>query len=117
MVSPTPCRPILRYDLFSTDAMVHWSYFVDIFRDEAIGTYPQLYADLVAKMGAYVTSYEEAFISGHWSLWNGNNWTPVLSKGVMHWAVVFWWVVHVLCLLGVPSVRVSLCQSLCRVLC
>jgi hypothetical protein len=55
--------------------MVHWTYFVDIFRDEAIAAYPTQYAELLAKMSFYLNSFEDAFVSGHWSLWNGNNWT------------------------------------------
>ena len=30
------------------------------------------------------------FASRHWSLWNGNNWTPVLCEGAMYWAVAYW---------------------------
>eukprot|EP00438_Fugacium_kawagutii_P026472 Skav202783 [mRNA] locus=scaffold326:487231:501497:+ [translate_table: standard] len=30
------------------------------------------------------------FNTGHWNLWNGNNWTPHLCIAVMAWLVSFW---------------------------
>lgn len=41
-------------------------------------------------MKAYIKLFMQAFDTGHWSLWNGNNWTPVLCRGAMYWAIVNW---------------------------
>ncbi|CAE7628168.1 unnamed protein product [Symbiodinium microadriaticum] len=41
---------------------------------------------LKEQMGLFVS----AFNTGHWSLWNGNNWTPHLCIAAMAWAVSFW---------------------------
>ena len=78
------------YDLFSTAAFKHFSVFIDVLSTEIFAADASFYAALAAKMKVYALDFVAAFHAGHWSLWNANNWTPVLSEGVVHWAVVFW---------------------------
>ena len=78
------------YDLHSTAAFKHFCHFVDNFRDEIQATNPTKYQQLLDKLSFYVTDFESDFDQGYWTLWNGNNWTPFLSEGVMHWVITFW---------------------------
>ena len=71
-------------------ALKHFTHFVDIFGPDIQATNPTKYAQILGKMSYYIDSFEEAFDQGKWELWNGNNWTPVLSMGAMHWCIAMW---------------------------
>jgi len=78
------------YDLFSAVTVKHFSLFVDIFRDDAQSLNATRLGEIETKLEQYADHFMGQFRSGHWSLWNGNNWTPVLSAGAVYWAVAFW---------------------------
>ena len=70
--------------------MKHFSLFVDIFQDEAAAMNATILNEIEAKLGDYIDLFMVAFDVGHWSLWNGNNWTPVLAAAAVYWVVAFW---------------------------
>lgn len=77
------------FDIGTEPHVKFWSIFVDIFWDD-----PDLSATDKAKidnklsevMGCFVTQIEEK----HWSIYNGNNWTPILDKAALYWAIVYY---------------------------
>lgn len=43
-------------------------------------------ASLKEQIGLFMSNFN----TGHWNLWNGNNWTPHLCIAAMSWLVSFW---------------------------
>ena len=82
------------FDLQTAAAMQHFAHFVDIFRADILSFDAAALAAVEAKLLSYVDSpgrgFMQMFENRHWSLWNGNNWTPVLCEGAMYWAVSHW---------------------------
>lgn len=78
------------FDLFTAESLKHYSLFLDVLGDVAVAHNSTFYHALAGKMRSYILDYVGKFSEGDWALWNGNNWTPVLSEGVMHWAIAFW---------------------------
>lgn len=70
--------------------MTHFAHFVDIFGPDIQATNPTKYDQIIEKMSYYIESFETMFDQGRWELWNGNNWTPFLSQGAMHWCIAMW---------------------------
>ena len=73
------------FDLQTAATMRHFAHFVDIFRADIQSFDPAALAAVDAKLLSYVDSpgigFLQQFANRHWSLWNGNNWTPVLCEG------------------------------------
>jgi hypothetical protein len=78
------------YDLFTAATFKHFAVLIDVLGAEIVAADPVLYAAIGNKMATYARDFVAAFKSGHWSLWNGNNWSPVLSEGAMYWAITYW---------------------------
>ena len=78
------------YDLFTAAAFKHYAVLIDVLGGDIQTSNPTFYAALAAKMATYARDFVRAYKAGHWSLWNGNNWTPVLSEGALYWAITFW---------------------------
>ena len=75
------------YDLETSVAIIHWSLFTDIL--VPAGGKPEAMKVVFDKLERYIGLFMESFKTGDWSLWNGNNWTPVLCEGALYWAIAF----------------------------
>lgn len=78
------------YDLFTAVPVKHFSLLVDILEADAAAVNSTRLEQIKAKMEEYIDKFLQAFDSGDWSLWNGNNWTPVLSAAATYWVIAFW---------------------------
>jgi hypothetical protein len=46
--------------------------------------------EIQAVTGEQIDAFLEHFYETHWSIYNGNNWTPVLAEGAVYWGLAFW---------------------------
>lgn len=75
------------FDLGTAPAMKFWSIFVDVFWDDlSAANKTTIDNKLAEKADCYLAQYE----AKHWSIFNGNNWTPILGKGAMYWAIAYY---------------------------
>ena len=79
------------FDLQTASTMTHFAFFVDVLGEHAAAVDPDRLAQITHTMQLYAEDFVAKFNSGHWALWNGNNWTPVLCESAYQWAIVFWW--------------------------
>ena len=76
------------FDLGTEPPMKFWSIFVDVFwSDLSVANKTAIDNKLAEKADCYLAQYE----AKHWSIFNGNNWTPVLGKGAMYWAIAYYY--------------------------
>ncbi|MCB9676272.1 MAG: DUF5011 domain-containing protein [Alphaproteobacteria bacterium] len=77
------------FDLGALPPFRFWCLFLDVFWDD-----PLLQAGdrtlIEDRMSEEIDSFLDSYASGHWSLYNGNNWTPVLGAAATYWALTFW---------------------------
>lgn len=82
------------FDLQTAATIRHFAHFVDIFGADIRSFDAAALAAVETKLLSYIDSpgrgFLQMFANRHWSLWNGNNWTPVLCEGAMYWAVAYW---------------------------
>ena len=76
------------FDLFTTPPMRRWTLIADILWDDLSA---EQHADLEAAFDPLIENYMTLFNEGHWALFNGNNWTPVLVNGALYWAVTYYY--------------------------
>jgi len=75
------------FDLGTEPEMKFWSIFVDVFwSDLSAANKTTIDETLAEKADCYLAQYE----AKHWSIFNGNNWTPILGKGAMYWAIAYY---------------------------
>ena len=78
------------FDLTTAEPVNYFSTWYDLLvsRTDLLrhGDASRVFASLKDQIGLFIS----AFNTGHWSLWNGNNWTPHLCIAAMAWLVTFW---------------------------
>ena len=75
------------FDLFTTPPLRRWTLFADILWDELT---PEQHQSLEDAFDPLVENFMTLYEEGHWALFNGNNWTPVLVNGALYWAVTYY---------------------------
>ncbi|NQY91631.1 MAG: hypothetical protein HRT46_08225 [Deltaproteobacteria bacterium] len=77
----------LVFDLGTLPPMRYWSIFADTLWDDL----SQADHDTIAtEMGSRIDVFLQHAENHHWALYNGNNWTPVLSLAAMYWAITYY---------------------------
>ena len=75
------------FDLATAGTVAYFTLFVDTLR-------PYLPEENITAIEGQMTPRIDQFLrifqAGEWPLWNGNNWTPILCLGVVHWAIHYW---------------------------
>eukprot|EP00039_Didymoeca_costata_P030694 m.30897 g.30897 ORF g.30897 m.30897 type:complete len:1360 (+) comp8255_c0_seq1:208-4287(+) len=79
------------FDLQTPVPLKLYSLLFDNFAVEAEAINATIASQIKEKMLEYINKFIKSFEDGDWNLWNGNNWTPVLSEGAMYWAIAFWY--------------------------
>jgi hypothetical protein len=75
------------FDLYTTPPVRRWSLLVDTLWDDLSDDDHAAIADAFDPLiDGFLEYYEEP----HWSLYNGNNWTPVIADGAMFWAITYY---------------------------
>lgn len=75
------------FDLGTEPPMKFWSIFADVFWDDLAAVHKTAIDD---KLAEKATCYLDQYANKHWSIFNGNNWTPVLGKGAAYWAMTYY---------------------------
>eukprot|EP00035_Acanthoeca_spectabilis_P010420 m.184552 g.184552 ORF g.184552 m.184552 type:complete len:447 (+) comp15016_c0_seq3:1296-2636(+) len=78
------------FDLQTAVPLKFFSFFLDIVGSDAVAINNTIVDSIKSKMRWYIDDFVGKFNSGDWSLWNGNNWTPVLTEGATYWAIAMW---------------------------
>ncbi|CAA0125322.1 Uncharacterised protein [BD1-7 clade bacterium] len=75
--------------LEAAPAFKFWTLFLDVFwNSDWLSTEDR---DLVGfELEQEISSYLLQIENKHWSLDNGNNWTPVVNAAALHWAILYW---------------------------
>jgi hypothetical protein len=77
----------LGFDLGTLPPMRYWSVFADTLWDDL----SQADHDIIAaEMGSRIDFFLQHADEHHWALYNGNNWTPVLSLAATYWALTYY---------------------------
>ena len=75
------------FDLRTLPPMRHWSILLDTFWDDlTLEQRTTIRAEMSPLIDAFIANDD----AGHWSLYNGNNWTPVLAEAALMWSVALW---------------------------
>ena len=75
------------FDLRTLPPMRHWSIFLDTFwNDLTLEQRTTVRDEMSPLIDAFIANDD----AGHWSLYNGNNWTPVLAEAALLWSVALW---------------------------
>jgi hypothetical protein len=78
------------FDLGAGPVFQYWCLLLDIFwDDETLLTEDREY--LEGLLSHEIDSYIESYDSGHWSIYNGNNWTAILGEAAMFWAILYYY--------------------------
>jgi len=76
------------FDIGTEPPMKFWSIFVDTFwNDLNSSAKEKIDNKLSDKIGCYLNQVE----AKDWSIFNGNNWTPILDKGALYWAIAYYY--------------------------
>jgi len=75
------------FDLFTREPMRVFTLMVDVLWDDLTD---EQHAEILDVTGEQVDAYLEHFYVPHWSIYNGNNWTPVLAEAALYWAIVYY---------------------------
>lgn len=77
------------FDLGSGAGFPLWSLILDFYWDDdrlSAGDRSFVETEMEKEIDTYIANYQ----AGHWSLYNGNNWTVILNDSAMHWALTFY---------------------------
>ncbi|MCH9740586.1 MAG: hypothetical protein K0U38_07070 [Epsilonproteobacteria bacterium] len=75
------------FDIGTEPPVKFWSIFVDTFwSDLSPANKAKIDATLSDKIGCFLDQIEEK----HWSIYNGNNWTAILDKAALYWAITYY---------------------------
>ncbi|CAA6809329.1 MAG: Unknown protein, partial [uncultured Sulfurovum sp.] len=75
------------FDIGTEPAVKFWSIFVDTFwNDLESSDKTKIDTELSDKIGCFLDQIE----SKDWSIFNGNNWTPILDKAALYWAIAYY---------------------------
>ena len=75
------------FDIGTEPPVKFWSIFVDTFWSDLNATAKGKIDDKLSEvMDCFVDQIEEK----HWSIYNGNNWTAILDKAALYWAIVYY---------------------------
>ena len=78
------------FDLDTAEPVSYFSLWYDVLMSRD-GLIPAANASHVAStLRLQIDLFRSAFVSGDWTLWNGNNWTPHLTIAALMWAVAFY---------------------------
>jgi cytochrome c peroxidase len=75
------------FDLGTEPEMKFWSIFVDVFWNDLSAADK---AKIDAKLSDLIDCYLQQVETKDWSIFNGNNWTPILNKAAMYWAITYY---------------------------
>ncbi|MGB0640202.1 MAG: hypothetical protein ACPGTU_12755, partial [Myxococcota bacterium] len=75
------------FDLYTREPMRVYTLMADILWDDLT---EEQHAEILEVTGEQVDAYLDHFYEPHWSIYNGNNWTPVLAEGALYWAIVYY---------------------------
>ena len=78
------------FDLTTSEPVNYFSTWYDLLvnRPDLLGQQDasRVATSLKQQIGIFMSNFN----TGHWNLWNGNNWTPHLCIAAMSWLVSFW---------------------------
>jgi parallel beta-helix repeat protein len=75
------------FDIGTEPPIKFWSIFVDVFwNDLESADKEKIDSKLSEKIGCFIEQVENK----DWSLFNGNNWTPILDKAALYWAIAYY---------------------------
>lgn len=75
------------FDIGTEPPVKFWSIFVDVFwNDLESADKEKIDSKLSEKIGCFMDQVENK----DWSLFNGNNWTPILDKAALYWAIAYY---------------------------
>ena len=77
----------LGFDLDTAATIRYWSLVVDTLWDFLT---PERRARVYDTARPHVDAFRRSVQTHFWPTHNGNNWTPVLGAGALHWAIAFW---------------------------
>jgi len=75
------------FDLYTREPMRVYTLIADVLWDELS---EDEHETILEVTGGQVDAYLEHFYEPHWSIYNGNNWTPVLAEAALYWAIVYY---------------------------
>jgi len=75
------------FDLKTREPMRVYTLLADVLWDDLT---EDQHAEILDVTGEQVDGYLEHFYVPHWSIYNGNNWTPVLAEAALYWAIVYY---------------------------
>ena len=75
------------FDLYTREPMRVYTLMADVLWDDLT---EEQHAEILDVTGEQVDAYLDHFYEPHWSIYNGNNWTPVLAEAALHWAIVYY---------------------------
>ncbi|GAM19432.1 hypothetical protein SAMD00019534_026070 [Acytostelium subglobosum LB1] len=76
------------FDLGSKGPCKYWSVFYDLFYNDLAVDQRALVSSKIDEMAA---NFRRNYKNRSWNIWNGNNWTPVLSSGAIYLSVARWY--------------------------
>ena len=78
------------FDLTTSEPVNYFSTWYDVLTSQPGLLDSALESQVSRALKEQMGLFRSAFLTGHWSLWNGNNWTPHLCIAAMVWAISFW---------------------------
>ncbi len=75
------------FDLRTREPMRVYTLLADVLWDDLSS---EQHAEILDVTGEQVDGFFEHFYEPHWSIYNGNNWTPVLTEAALYWAIVYY---------------------------
>jgi len=75
------------FDLRTDPTMRFWSIFSDVLWDDLT---PEEHTQIADRMSTHIDAFLALYDETHWALYNGNNWTPVLAKAALYWAITWY---------------------------
>ncbi len=76
------------FDLRTREPMRVYTILADVLWDDLSADEHALILEIT---GERIDAYLDQFHEVHWSIYNGNNWTPVLAEGALHWAITYFY--------------------------
>lgn len=81
---------VCTFDLSVEVQVAYFSLWYDVMSSQP-GLVSAANLSLVAEgLLSRINLFRSQFLQGHWTLWNGNNWTPRLADSALYWVIAFW---------------------------
>ncbi|CAM2064869.1 DUF5011 domain-containing protein [Sulfidibacter corallicola] len=79
------------FDLGAEASFAYWCAILDIYWHRRDHLTPQRFDQIKNKLDSEIDSFLEKHDEGHWSQWNGNNWSPRLALPAITYALTFYY--------------------------